>query len=236
MKQFLSANLILLVVLTAFAMPMSVRASEGGDGHGLEAEVGNYHVVLDSQNEWVKGENVLLVTITDHMGMPLSGADVEILVTPQKGGHNSSETGTHNSVQEDAMPGMDMGAGQSDHAAMPGMDMGNNPSPSTGHDQMNTPGAASSDHAEDSRSPIPMTETEHGVYLAQTHLETSGEYDVHVMFHVNGEMLQADFVVKVTGSSSKLAVIWSYLAINAAIIAVAGVLKKQNSITVKGGN
>lgn len=222
MKRFLYASLILLFVLSAFfATPLSVSASEGDGGDGLEMEVNGYHVTLDSQNEWAKGENVLVVTITDSMGMPLSDTEVEILVTPKEEGHDSSETDSHDSGQEETMPGMDMGESQPQEP-VPGVMSPNNPSESPAHD-------------EESASPIAMTESEHGMYTVQTHFESTGEHDVHVMFHVNGEMLQADFLVKVTGSNSKTVVLWSFVAVNVAVVAVAGTLKKQKSLTVKGG-
>lgn len=212
MKRLLHASSILLFVFSAlFALPASVRASEGDGGHDMEVEVNGYHVTLDSQNEWAKGENVLVVTITDSMDMPLSNAEVEILVTP-KDGHSDSETET-----------------------MSGMDMGNENSQEPEPGVMKPVANNDSGHDEESASPIAMTESDHGTYTAQTHLETSGDHDVHVMFHVNGEMLQADFVVKVTGSNSKTFVMWSFAAINVVVVAVAGVLKKQKSLTVKGG-
>lgn len=221
MKQFLYASSILLILLTAlFATPASVFASEGDGGDGLKMEVNGYHVTLDSQNEWAKGEDVLVVTITDSMNMPLSDTEVEILVAPKDGGHDSSETDSHDSGQEEAMPGMDMGNDQPQE-----------PEPGVMKPVANN----DSEHDEESASPIAMTESEHGVYTVQTHFESTGEHDVHVMFHVNGEMLQADFLVKVTGSNSKTFVLWSFVAINVAVVAVAGTLKKQKSLTVKGG-
>jgi hypothetical protein len=53
------------------------------------------------------------------------------------------------------------------------------------------------------------------------------------MFHVNGEMLQANFVVEIPGVLSKTIVLWSFAAINVVLIASAGIMKKQ-SIPVKG--
>lgn len=221
MKQFLYAGSILLFVFTAiFANPVSVSASEGDEG-ALEMEVNGYHVTLDSQNEWVKGENTLVVTIADGMGMPLSDAKVEILVAPKEDGHGTSETDAHDSGQEETMSGMDMGESQPQEP-VPGVMSPNNPPDISTHD-------------EESANLIAMTESEHGMYTVQTHFESAGEHDVHVMFHVNGEMLQADFVVVVTGSTSKTAVLWSFAAVNVAIIAAAGALKKQKSLTVKGG-
>ncbi|GER79224.1 MAG: hypothetical protein DPW21_00170 [Anaerolineae bacterium] len=220
MKQILYASSILLFVITAiFANPVPVSASEGDGGDGLEMEVNGYHVTLDSQNEWVKGENILVVTVTDSMGMPLSDVDVEILVAPKADGHDETETDSHDSAPQDSMSGMDMGGEPTQET---GVMRPNNPSDAPAHD-------------EESANPIAMTESEHGMYIVQTHLEATGEHDVHVMFHVDGEMLQADFVVKVTGSNSKNIVLWSFAAVNVALVAAAGVLKKQKSITVKGG-
>lgn len=222
MKQILYASSILLFVITAiFANPVPVSASEGDGGDGLEMEVNGYHVTLDSQNEWVKGENILVVTVTDSMDMPLSDADVEILIAPKADGHDETETDSHDSAPQDSMSGMDMG-GEPTQEPVPGVMRPNNPSDAPAHN-------------EESANPIAMIESEHGMYTVQTHLESSGEHDVHVMFHVDGEMLQADFVVKVTGSNSKTIVLWSFAAVNVAIVAAAGALKKQKSITVKGG-
>jgi hypothetical protein len=53
------------------------------------------------------------------------------------------------------------------------------------------------------------------------------------MFHVNGEMLQADFIVEIPGTGSKLIVLWSFVVVNMAVIAFAGYMKKQ-PVPVKG--
>ena len=79
-----------------------------------------------------------------------------------------------------------------------------------------------------------MMESDHGMYMVETHLESSGEYDVHVMFHVNGEMLQADFIVEIPGTGSKTMVLWSFVLVNIVLVTSAGIMKKQ-TITVKGG-
>ena len=222
MKRFLYAGLILVFVLAIlFASPSLAYANEGEGGSALEMEVNGYHVTLDSQNEWVKGENTLVVTITDSMGMPLSDAEVEILFAPKEDGHGAPATDSHDSGQQDTMSGMDMGSDQPQEP-VPGVMSPNNPSDMPAHD-------------EESANPIAMTESEHGIYTVQTHFESAGEHDVHVMFHVNGEMLQADFLVKVTGSNSKTVVLWSFVAVNVALVVTAGTLKKQKSLIVKGG-
>ncbi len=219
-KRLLHAGLIFVFVFAAlFAFPSSVVANEGDGGSALEMDVNGYHVALSSQNEWAKGENTLVVTITDSMGMPLSDADVEILIAPKEDGHGASEPDTHGGQPEETMPGMDMG-GEPTQEPEPGV--------------MKPVANDDSEHEEESASPIAMTESEHGMYTTQTHLEASGEHDAHVMFHVNGEMLQADFLVTVTGSSSKTVVLWSFVAVNIALVASAGILKKQKAIIVKG--
>jgi hypothetical protein len=89
-------------------------------------------------------------------------------------------------------------------------------------------------HVEETFTPLVMTESHaHGQYVVKTHIKTSGEYDVQVFFHVNGEMMQADFTVEVPGMASRTIVLWSFFVLNAGLVVSAGILKKQ-SITVKG--
>jgi hypothetical protein len=209
MKQFLHVTTILFVMFTLlFASPTTVLANEGDGEQQLEMEVNGYHVGLSSNNEWVKGENTVVVTIADSMGMPVSDANVEILLTPQVVEH--AEEDTHSAEpSHNAMPGMDMGEAEPEPSEVPA-------------------------HEEEVTAPLAMSEShEHGEYTVTTHLESSGEHDVQVFFHVSGEMLQADFVVDVTGTSSKTIVLWGFVMINVGLVASAGVLKKQ-SIPVKG--
>jgi len=105
---------------------------------------------------------------------------------------------------------------------MPGMDMGEPAEPMPAHD-------------EETAEPISMMPSHHeqGIYSAETNLASSGEHEVTVMFHVNGEMLQAAFLVDILSSLSKGFVLWGFVAVNVALITSAGVLKKQN-VPVKG--
>jgi len=202
MKRILHTTSILLFILALlFASPHAVLADEGDGGHQLEMEVNGYHVTLASQNDWVKGENTIVVTLTDSMGMPVRNTEVELLIAPKQDEHAVAETDSHGAEQQhDSMPGMDMGA-----------------------------------PAEEIADSISMRESdEHGMYMVETHLEASGEHEVHVMFHANGEMLQADFVVEIPGINSKTVVLWSFVMINVALVTSAGIMKKQ-PITVKGG-
>src|SRR6185503_14733896 len=102
---------------------------------------------------------------------------------------------------------------------MPGMDMGEaEPEPSE-----------ASAHEEELAAPLAMTEShERGEYTVTTQLESSGEHDVQVFFHVNGEMLQVNFIVDVTGTSSKTIVLWGFVVVNVGLVASAGILKKQS--------
>jgi hypothetical protein len=200
---------LLFVITILFANPYIVLANEGDDGHQLEVEVNGYHVTLESQNEWAKGENIVVVTLTDGMGMPVSNADVEILVAPKSAEHAESEAETAHGTEQQ-------------HDSMSGMDM-------------DEPTEEAPSHDEEIADPISMLESgEHGMYMVETHLESSGKHDVHVMFHANGEMFQADFIVEIPGANSKTIVLWSFVMFNVALVASAGIMKRQLS-TVKGG-
>jgi hypothetical protein len=190
------------------AYPGVALASEGDGGHGLEAEVNGYHVTLASQNEWVKGGNIITVTLADEMGMPVSDADVEILIAPKSDGHEETDADAYGA--------------ESEHNSMPGMEADDHePSQTTTHE-------------EESAESIAMQEShEHGTYIAETHLESAGEYEVQVFFHVNGEMLQVDFAVAIPGIASKTIVLWGFTLVNVGLVTCAGILRRQ-SLSVKG--
>jgi hypothetical protein len=202
MKRFLYICAILFFILTIlFANPYTALA-DGGGGHGVEAEVNGFHVTLASQNDWAKGENTIVVTIADGMEMPVSNADVEILVTPKAAGHAVEQP-------QESMPGMDTNTSAT---AVPGT--------------MTRVGKTASPNA--------MLESEPGTYTFNTHLNAAGEQDVQVLFHANGEMLQADFVVEVVGTNSRNSVLWGFVMVNMVLVASAGIMKRK-SIPVKGG-
>ena len=223
MKHLLRASSTLFFIIAIlFASPFSVLASEGDGGHPTEMEVNGYHVTLASQNDWTKGENTIVVTIRDSMGMTVNDADVEILIAQKEDGHAEPEAAEHDSDSQDSMSGMDMGTEQSEDT-MPAMDMGE-------------PAVQATDmpaHDEEMEDPIAMLGSEHGVYMVETHIEASGEHNVHVMFTANGEILQADFIVEIPGMGSKTIVLWSFVMVNIALITSAGFLKKE-TLTVKG--
>ena len=227
MKRFLHITLVLLLAIVVALSNSSAVLADGEEGeHILEAEVSGIHVSLANQNEWKKGENTIIVTLKDSTGLPISDADVEVLIgstleehAEAEDSHAASEPATeHDAPEADAAHGSEQG-----HSSMPGMAV-SEPASET-HDMPT--------HDEEN-SPLPLEELgEHGIYVLETHLESAGTHEVNVMFHVNGEMLQADFFVEIPGVLSKTIVLWSFVAINVALIASAGILKKQ-SIPVKG--
>ena len=225
MKKYLRKfSLLVLIAVLAFANPNSVLADEGEGGHELEAEVNGYHVTLSSQNEWAKGENTIVVTITDAMGMAISDAEVEILIALKADSHADAGSDAHGAPETDthAEPAADAHGSESSHDSMSDTDA---------HEEESSDTMA---HEEETVTPLVMTEShEHGEYLADADLEKSGEHVVQVFFHVNGEMMQADFTVEVPGMASKTVVLWSFLVINVGLVVSAGVLKKP-SVTVKG--
>jgi hypothetical protein len=219
MKRFLHITLVLLLTMViAFSNSFAVLA-DGEDGeHGLEMEVNGIHVSLANQNEWKKGENTIVVTLKDSSGLPVNHANVELLIGPKAEEHAAE----HSPEAPDPNIASAHGAEQG-HSSMPGMEMDE---PATETHQMPA-------HNEE-KEPLPSEELgEDGIYMVETHLESSGTHEINVMFHVNGEMLQANFVVDIPSVISKSAVLWSFVAINVVLITSAGVLKKQ-SIPVKG--
>lgn len=224
MRRFLHILItVLFTVALVSANTSPAFATSGDDEHSLEMEVNGYHVKLASQNEWKKGENTIVVTLMDSMGMPVQNADVEILIASKIDEHSASENSHGAESQHDAMPGMEMGS-ETSHDSMSGMDMGEDTAEAS---QMPA-------HEEQLTEPLSMIEADmQGTYTIATHLESAGEHEVNVMFHVNGEMLQATFVVDILQSLSKSLVLWGFVAINVALITVAGIQKKQ-SISVKG--
>jgi hypothetical protein len=204
MKRFLHIITTLLFMFAMlFASPTSVLASEGDGEPPFEMEVNGYYVGLSSENDWIKGENTIVVTIADSMGMRVSRADVEILIAPKV--VELTEEDTHAvEPSHNSMPGMDMGEPEAEQSEIPA-------------------------HEEEVAAPLAMIEShEHGAYTLPTHLESSGEHDIQVFFHVNGEMHQVNFVVDVLGTSFKTVVLWSFVLINVGLVASAGVLKKQS--------
>jgi len=225
MKWLLHTLMILLFVFAAFfAGSDTVLASEGDGGHDMEVEVNGYHVTVASQNEWIKGENVVIVTITDETGMPVSDAEVEILIVPKTESHSESDADSHGEMETGA------------HTEPAADEHGYEPTPQDSMSDMDAHEEETSDvmaHDEEAVTPLVMLEShEHGEYVAETHLEKSGEHTVQVFFHVNGEMMQADFTVDVPGMASKIVVLWSFLLINIGLVVSAGVLKNQ-AVTVK---
>lgn len=213
----------LITVTLVSANTPSAFASSGEDEHAMEMEVNGYHVKLASQNEWKKGENTIVVTLMDSMGLPIENAEVEIMIEPKSDEHTASESKHTAEEQHDSMSGTEEGS-ETSHESMPGMDMGENSAPASGMPA----------HDEEAAEPLVMNEADElGMYTLETHLESSGEHEINVIFHVNGEMFQATFVVDILQSFSKSLVLWGFVAVNVVVISSAGILKKQ-SIPVKG--
>jgi hypothetical protein len=218
MKGLLHVTLTLMLA-TAIALSNSSTVLADGEegGHGLETEVNGIHVSLSNQNEWKKGENTIVVTLKDSSGSPVSNANVEILIGLVWEVHSAAED-DHGASEAASAHGVEQG-----HSSMPGM-------------EVNEPAAETHEVPahEAEKEPLTLEEQgEHGIYVAETHFESAGAHEVSVMFHINGEMLQANFVVDIPGVLSKTIVLWSFVAVNVVLVASAGIMKKQ-SIPAKG--
>jgi hypothetical protein len=218
MKRFFHITLMFMLSLAIAFTNSSAVLADGEDGeHALEMQVHGYHVTLASQNEWAQGENTLVVTLKDRAGLPLRNANVEISIGPTADEHAAPDD-EHGAPEAASAHGSQEG-----HSSMPGM-------------ELDEPAGEASDlHASNEVTNLLSLKEldEHGTYVVDTHLETSGTQEIHVMFHANGEMLQADFVVEIPGDGSKTVVLWGFVAVNALLIASAGIMKKQ-SISAKG--
>lgn len=212
MRQVLyTVTVLLIVFFILLAKPGTVLASEGDGESQMEVEVNGYHVTLSSQDTWAQGKNTVIVTLRDAAGVPLEDAGVELLILPRTEAHSEAASESHDSA-----------AG---HSAVPGSQAAE---PETAAHEMPS-------HAEETGVRVLMAEThDHGSYVAQAQLDSAGEHRVQIMFHADGDMLEAGFVVVVPGSGSKAVLLWSFAAVNAALLASAGILKKQ-SLSVKGG-
>ena len=218
MKGLLHTALTVLLAIGIALSNSSAVLADGEDGeHGLEMEVSGIHVSLANQHEWKKGENTIVVTLKDSAGLPVNDANVEILVGPASEGHAEVEN-DHGAPQAESAHGAEQG-----HSSMPGMDMSEHTA-----ETHKTPA-----HTKEASSLTLDEMGEHGVYVGEAHLESSGKHEFNVMFHVNGEMLQANFVVEIPGVLSKTIVLWSFVAINVVLIASAGIMKRQ-VVPVKG--
>jgi hypothetical protein len=216
MKRLLHISMMLLLAIAVALSNSSAALADGEDGeHRLEMEVNGIHVSLANQHEWKKGGNTIVITLKDSSGFPVNNADVEIMIEPKAKDHAAAEespeatdtTSAHGAEQgHSSIPGMEESATESHQ--MPGHDEG--------------------------KDPLPSEELgKHGIYVVETHLESSGTHEIKVMFHVNGEMLQASFVVEIPGVLSKPVVLWSFVAINVVLVASADIMKKQ-SVPAKG--
>ena len=219
MKQFVQLLLTFSLALGIAAANSSVALADEGPEEGvLEVEVNGYHIVLDSQNDWKKGQNTVIVSIKDRAGTPISDADVELLIVPTKAEDPSASHAEHGAAEVAPVHG-----GEPGHSALPEADRSQHLA-----ETWDTPA-----DTEANQSLVLTESAEHGTYLAEAHLESAGAHRVNVMFHVNGEMFQADFVVQIASALSKTAILWSFAAINFVLIASAGFLKR-GSIPAKG--
>ncbi|MEK6754426.1 MAG: FixH family protein [Chloroflexota bacterium] len=232
MKRLLyTSSTLFFIIAVLFAYPHAVLANEGEGGQGFEMEVDGYHVTLASQNKWAKGENIIVVTLTDSMGMPVRNADVEVTAMPVENmpGHDESAGVESNTG---GMSGMDMPTEAPIAGGMGEMVMATE-TPSTGVMRPNNE-PASDGHDEEPIMALLEPAHESGQYSGEILLDKPGAWIFNVHFTINGEMLAAEFPVEIYGKNSKTAILWSFAILNAALVVTAGVMKKQKTVFVKG--
>ena len=170
---------------------------------------GGYHLSLAFSEPAKVGRNSLRLKILDAMGMPVSGARVEISTMPAEDPQAHQENRADDAKAMDDMPGMSHAP-----ATIPGNVM---------------PGKAGMDAAatillanEPSRKS--------GDYFGIIDFSAAGLWQLNTHLSVNGQAVDAGFPVDVMRGSSALIILLGFFALNTLIIWVASAFK-SNPVT-----
>ncbi len=224
----------LLIALLALMLPVAALASGGGEG--TVVTVDGYQVSLVFAEPAKVGENPFHIQILDGMGMPVRNAQVEINAMP---------------VEEPQQHQENM---QSGKPAMAGMDGMAAPAPTTvpesgmsGMGGMETSSTAAPADAMPGMEPAPAVAAEtpeaaHPIETVKVMLapgDSAGEYTGAIAFSaaghwmltahltINGQALEADFPVDVTGGSAGGVILAGFAGLNAALIGAAAITKRK---------
>lgn len=215
MKNVRSLTGGLAITLLVLMLPGSALASPGDQGTTIT--VGGYQVSLTFVEPAQAGTNSIHVTILDEMGMPVSNAQVEIRGMPV------NETDEHEENMQPTEP--DMGG-------MEGMD----PPAPTAVPTESMHGVESSHGVDESTNDNQHEETvtailepghESGEYGGEITFSNTGHWMLTVHFSIDGETLEADFPVEVTGGSPSGGILAGFAGLNAVLIGVAAITRRK---------
>ena len=170
---------------------------------------GGYHLSLTFSAPAKVGRNSLRLKILDAMGMPVSGARVEISTLPTEDPQVHQENKTDDAKTMADMPGMSHAPATIPSHVMPGK---------AGMDAAATILLAS----EPSR--------QSGDYFGIIDFSEAGLWQLNTHLSINGQAVDAGFPVDVMRGSSALIILLGFFALNALIIWVASAFK-SNPVT-----
>lgn len=235
------ATRLALIALLMLVLPGAALA-DGGEG-GYEASADGYHFSLVFSGPVKTGQNEFHVLITDTMGMPVSGAMVEVIAMP------AGEMAEHDEQPAEEMHGMEMATpipAPADDHGMPGMEPSHDapaatPAPADAHSMPEmepTSPVETETHDEgegEARGPEPVAVSlasghEAGEYSGEIDLATSGNWTFSVHFTLDGQMSEVEIPVEVARASSNVGILAGFFGINATVLAAAAIFKRKTTL------
>ena len=210
----------LVVSLLVLMLPGAALASGNAD-EGTTVKVGGYQVSLGFSEAAKAGENPVHVQILDGMGMPVSGAQVEISAMPVE------DTQQHQQAMQNGAPAM---------GGMPGMDAATATPAAAGMAGMSGMGKASTPAGAATLEPVASVETVTaalqpadmaGEYAGVILFPAAGHWMLNVHLSLNGQALDAGFPLDVAGNSAGMVILGSFAGLNVVLIGAAAVTKRK---------
>lgn len=212
MLQWLGGGLA--VSLLVLLWPGQAPEQSGGDV--LQATLGDYQVRLQFAEPLTAGDNLVQVRVLDNTGWPVKDARLEIMGTlapkPAASSHQHHEGMA-------GMEGMDM-------AAMTAMDSA---APEMG-------GMHSMGHAKVAGPAVIVPNATPGMagdYAGEVTFATAGDWLLNTRLTRNGQTLNAELAVTVANRSPPWGIIAFFIALNALIIWVASVTRRNPRFFLK---
>ena len=229
-KTWFHYTVMIFTITILLAVPFQGALADGA-GEGIEKEANGYHIRLIFVESPKLGENEFHVQITDAMGMPVTKAEVGVIVMPEKVMSEHEEDTSADAHGSDSMSGMDMPTEETvptdDMNSMSGMDMGNEPEAS----ETSTHGETQDSHEDEPTQIVLEAGHEPGEYSGHISFNRTGEWIFNVHFTVDGQLTEVEFPVTVAGLDAKYGILAGFVGINATVMSVAAIMKrKKNSI------
>jgi hypothetical protein len=240
-----------LAILTLILMLPGSALASPGDGE-TTVTVSRYRVSLAFVEPAKAGMNSLHVTILDEMGMPVSNARVEINAVPVKDTDEHEDNMQHNAPANgytdptvepvNGLTGPTHGM-EPDHAVEEAaddvhpveevMDDGHAAEEADdGHAAEETDDGHAAEETDDEHeieavTAILVAEHGSGEYAGQITFSNTGHWMLTVQISIDGESLEAEFPVEVTGGSPSGGILAGFAGLNAALIGVAAITRRK---------